>query len=259
MAARIYTECISHRGSQRPISTLYHVSYHLNQNAHNMSNWVYSREKHAKQNNFALLLMAQLIFILLPAIFEYLQFEWLITAALTLVILVSSYIVTEKPSELAIAIGLAGSAVLIAWLDTSIDHYLLPILNDVAALAFFSYVAIKLGIRRIARFEEVDLNTLFAAVCGFIYLGIIGGFLIELVDLTTALDSFSQPMLDSFSYLYFSFVTITTLGYGDITPVTSSARAISIVLAISGQMYITIVIAVIIGKLLGGQYPAADD
>jgi len=59
--------------------------------------------------------------------------------------------------------------------------------------------------------------------------------------------------------LYFSFVTITTLGYGDITPVTQTARAISIVLAISGQMYITIIIAVIIGKLLGPSLPSADD
>jgi len=51
-------------------------------------------------------------------------------------------------------------------------------------------------------------------------------------------------------YLYFSFVTLTTLGYGDITPVSSFAKSITILIAITGQLYLTILIAFLVGKFL---------
>jgi len=54
----------------------------------------------------------------------------------------------------------------------------------------------------------------------------------------------SQPFWE---YLYFSFVTLTTLGYGDIAPVTSAARVLSGFEAIVGQFYLTILVAALVG------------
>jgi hypothetical protein len=51
-------------------------------------------------------------------------------------------------------------------------------------------------------------------------------------------------------YLYFSFVTLTTLGYGDITPVSAFAKSLTIFIAITGQLYLTILIAMLVGKYL---------
>ncbi len=48
--------------------------------------------------------------------------------------------------------------------------------------------------------------------------------------------------------LYYSFVTMTTLGYGEILPVTDQARAITILLSILGPMYVAILIAMLVGK-----------
>jgi hypothetical protein len=48
-------------------------------------------------------------------------------------------------------------------------------------------------------------------------------------------------------YLYFSFVTITTLGYGDITPIGSQAASLAILEAVTGQMYLVVVVAWFVG------------
>ena len=53
--------------------------------------------------------------------------------------------------------------------------------------------------------------------------------------------------------LYFSFVTITTTGYGDIIPLAPIAKTLAIFLAVFGQLYLTVVIAILIGKYLSGR------
>ena len=45
------------------------------------------------------------------------------------------------------------------------------------------------------------------------------------------------------SYLYFSFVTLTTLGYGDIAPVTPLARSLAVLVAVTGQLFVAVMLA----------------
>ena len=63
--------------------------------------------------------------------------------------------------------------------------------------------------------------------------------------------SFSYPdilaKLDFASFNYFSFVTMTTLGYGDISPVSPPARAMAITQAITGQVYLAVLVARLVG------------
>ena len=201
-----------------------------------------------------MLLIAQIVVILLPAFFDYLNLDWVATLAFTLVIVVSGYIVTDTRRELFTAIGLAFLAILAMWIDAATPGTFFSLAGNVSALAFFMYAGIKLAGKHLARMEKIDLNVLYAAISGFIFLGIIGGFLVKIIDLTTADMAFSVDFVnDQYAYFYYSFVTITTLGYGDILPLTPTAQAISVLLAISGQMYITVVIAVIVGKLIGSR------
>ena len=54
-------------------------------------------------------------------------------------------------------------------------------------------------------------------------------------------------------YLYFGFITLSTVGYGDITPTAPLARSLTIFVALGGQLYLVIVMAMIIGKFLNSQ------
>jgi voltage-gated potassium channel Kch len=52
-------------------------------------------------------------------------------------------------------------------------------------------------------------------------------------------------------FQYFALVTLTTLGYGEITPITPAARSIASLISVSGQLYVAIVIALLVGKFSG--------
>ena len=57
-----------------------------------------------------------------------------------------------------------------------------------------------------------------------------------------------QPLRDQMEgFIYYSFVTMTTLGYGDITPITPPAAALSYMQAVAGQLYMAVTIARVVG------------
>jgi hypothetical protein len=62
--------------------------------------------------------------------------------------------------------------------------------------------------------------------------------------------SFNITSSSSQDLLYFTFITLTTIGYGDISPLSDVARNLAVILGLIGQFYNTIIIAIIIGKFL---------
>jgi hypothetical protein len=74
--------------------------------------------------------------------------------------------------------------------------------------------------------------------------------------------SFSHPdtiaKLDFNSFSYFSFVTMTTLGYGDISPVSPAAKSMAITQAITGQVYLAVLVARLVGINIAQQMKKKD-
>jgi len=100
----------------------------------------------------------------------------------------------------------------------------------------------------IGRAGEIDLNTIISSLAGYMLIGYIGGFVAIAISIGYP-ESFNIPgPVMTFEGIYYSFVTMTTLGYGDITPVGPQARSLSILLSITGPMYIAILIAKLVGK-----------
>ena len=100
--------------------------------------------------------------------------------------------------------------------------------------------------------DEVDLNVIISSISGYMAVGLMGAFAFDM--LTTFFPSEFQLVsgaeLDRHDMVYFSFVTMSTLGYGDVVPSGPLARGGAILLTLTGQMYMTMVIAVLIGKFL---------
>jgi uncharacterized membrane protein len=61
------------------------------------------------------------------------------------------------------------------------------------------------------------------------------------------------------AWLYFSFVTMTTLGYGDISPVTATARALAYSQAVFGQFYIAVLVAGLVGAYIARRQSETDN
>lgn len=123
------------------------------------------------------------------------------------------------------------------------------------ALAFVFYMIVCHElIKQIWSASEVDNLTLFGLAAGYISLGFVGYFIYLGVDLNSA-NSFSGLLentqgitLKEDSLLYFSFVTLLTIGYGDIKPLTTLAQKATILVGLTGQFYLIFVTAIVLDR-----------
>ena len=98
--------------------------------------------------------------------------------------------------------------------------------------------------------KEVDINTLISSVSGYVLLGYILGIAVFILEtFSPKYFSFSSDFSIYDSY-YYAFVTMSTLGYGEIVPTNTGGKGMAIFITLCGQFYMAIVVAMIIGKLL---------
>ena len=112
-------------------------------------------------------------------------------------------------------------------------------------------VAVALGAiaRRIGKYPRVNGRTILGALSIYLLLAMLAASLFMTLDAVTAQGFFAQDAGTRPDFLYFSFVTLTTLGYGDLTPLGDLARMLAVVEALVGQLYLVTVIALIVGNL----------
>lgn len=123
---------------------------------------------------------------------------------------------------------------------------------------FFVVIAGKI-VASIFASQELSWDTVFGAICGYLLLGVAFGLTYATIH-TVNPESFQfgdaiRPHLEQrdFSrdiFIYFSFVTLATVGYGDVTPLSIPARTLSWVEAITGQLYLAVLIAGLISALV---------
>jgi hypothetical protein len=112
-------------------------------------------------------------------------------------------------------------------------------------------VAILRGVVRGVRADGgVTVHTMFGVLCIYLLLGMVFSFVYALVGDAASTPFFASGINPTISdYLYFSFATMTTVGYGDLTAATDVGRSMAIAEALAGQIYLVTVVAVIVGNL----------
>ena len=119
-------------------------------------------------------------------------------------------------------------------------------------LAGVIFIAMVIGgiIGLIIKSEEVCRETIYAAILIYLLAALMWAFMYTFLELIDPA-SFNIELNRSGAYLpvfqYYSFVTITTLGYGDITPITDVAKAFSVLEAVVGQLYLVVAVAWLVG------------
>jgi hypothetical protein len=106
--------------------------------------------------------------------------------------------------------------------------------------------------RALWRRQIVDVHTVLGAVCIYVLLGMMFAFVYAAIDALDAAAFFVQTShATTPDFLYFSFVTQTTVGYGDLTAAADLGRALSVLEALIGQLYLVTIIAVLVSRLSG--------
>ncbi|WNC74135.1 potassium channel family protein [Thalassotalea psychrophila] len=153
---------------------------------------------------------------------------------------------------LVIGSVVSGLALMLSWGQTFVELSNSVFYLSVVYISFFGFICFNL-MRFLIRCKRADENVIFAAMCLYIFISNLWMFIYTLIyTINPEAFTFSQQltinqqgnffdMLGVFSY--YSFVTLTTLGYGDISPVGEAARAWVSVESMIGQFYIAIILA----------------
>lgn len=123
-----------------------------------------------------------------------------------------------------------------------------------ALLAVYFILLIISFVSQLVRAEVVNLNLIFATLCLYLIIGLFWGALYALLYQVNP-GSFAGSLLEDppnllVTFNYFSMVTLTTLGYGDITPQTPGAGALCQMEAITGQFFTAVVVAWLVGNFV---------
>ena len=137
-------------------------------------------------------------------------------------------------------------------------------LHVIALLAMFVFLLLATinAFRQIAVGNDISPNRIVGAVCVYLLLGVMWSLAYNVLEYLQP-DSFKgltelvSPVWNP-DWIYFSFVTITTLGYGDITPLTQTARSLTVAEAIVGQFYIAVLVAGLVSAYISSKRDSND-
>ena len=141
------------------------------------------------------------------------------------------------------------------WLTEIFSLSILTTVSKSLSILFFIVIAIYL-IMQVATSREVSLKVIIGSVIGYLLIGMIYSIFIAFImiqdpaafNVIQSPDDTSRAIAHLGDSIYFSFVSLATVGYGDIVPIKPYARSLAIWICISGQLYIAIIIALLVGK-----------
>ena len=192
------------------------------------------------------LLITTLLLLVSTAVSTQFHLPGLIVAIqMTLVALSGVYVASNSRHEIYISIAIGVPWVVTLWLHAQTDWRWSLIVSS-AAGAFFMGYTIYLMLHHIFRAHEVGGELLAGAAAVYFLLGLVWSFLYLMVDRVST-GAFTGNDKTFFDFIYFSMTTLTTLGYGDISPITPVARVLAVLEAAVGVLYT----AILIGRLMG--------
>ena len=208
----------------------------------------------ATQSRFGVLFVSLVLVMFLPSFLPASVTQFGLPLLVTFVMLTALAAVADTRGQRMIGAALAVPTLLFTWLGL-VPGDLTTYLKLAFSLAFLLYVAMAI-FRYVLRAREIDVSTIFAAVSVYFLLAYIWSKAYAIVELAspgsisiTALGTqTSFDAIASSGYLtYFSFVTLTTLGYGDVTPASDLARVLAVNEAALGQLFLVVLVARLVG------------
>ena len=202
-----------------------------------------------KENYFATLLIALLVlFLILPLFAAYQQALAVVSdLVFAMLMMAAIYTLSENRKYLYYALLLGLPAILLRGLSWIYSEQYLWVASFFFGIGLLLFSAFKL-LSFLMQVQKVNQETINAALCVYLSLGVVWGMIY--VSLETLFpgafklaESAKEPSLMVLEMLYYSMVTMSTLGYGDITPVTPFAKNLSALEAIIGQIYLTVLVA----------------
>jgi hypothetical protein len=203
-------------------------------------------------------------------------YGWLLV--LILVSITFQLAAPETDVAQVITIGLQGLTLIAALHVSGVRTWLIHLAAGIAAIALLAAIGVLIGsgelddgagrllgflfvvlaptaivvgiVRQARRDHAITLRTMAGVLCVYLLIGSAFAFAYGIVSVVESGSFFAQqPDGDISDFLYFSFVTLTTTGYGDLTAAQDFGRSLAITEALIGQIYLVTVVALIVGNI----------
>jgi voltage-gated potassium channel len=158
------------------------------------------------------------------------------------------------------------STLVMEWISGILNLPLLLALAKLVNIIFFFVIVVSL-IRQIATARKVSAGVILGSLTGYLLLGLIFSIFIIFI-MQNDPGAFSAPQkqaaeteesISTSIPVYFSFVTLATLGYGDIVPLKPYTRSMATLMTVTGQFYIAIIVALLVGKFSAQNVNFSDE
>ncbi len=208
-----------------------------------------------EQKGFRYLLFFLLLYIFgTPFLAPYKNMAILAHISLSILLFISIYTIQNHRRQRVVAIAIFIPLLFLYWLGI---YDIIPFTRLGSYFLFVVYfgLLVSVYITQLGRFPKISRNVLYAVLCLYLIVGLFWGALYAMVyELSPGsyngilLENAQGGKLDIFNY--FSMVTLTTLGYGDITPQTRGAASLCQLEAVIGQFFTAVVVAWVVGSIV---------
>lgn len=182
----------------------------------------------------------------------------LLDISLSLVLLASMLAVSERLHIAIPSVMLMLVALVLTWVSSVVPELQVRIAAMATVCIVLIYTAIYVS-RNILRRHDVTTNTIFGSLCIYLMIGYIWAFAYSILEVLhpgsfsigplVQLPDFDRQhiFIQMYYFMYYSFMSLTTLGLGEILPATSSARVLTVLEAIVGQVYLVVMVSRLVG------------
>jgi hypothetical protein len=204
---------------------------------------------------YMVLVVAVLSYVLFLPIFSDSKWEFTAFTVLISIILISAtYTIANNVKIGLISLGILIPSLVIMWINLAYPYgNLITIASRILWLALLGIVAFVL-LRDIRNSKgPIPKEVLWSAVALYLIFGLAWAILYSVIELNVP-GSFlhtihpTEPISDT-DFIYYSFVTLATLGYGEILPMTAQAKSFVILEIVTGVLYLAILIAVFLKRV----------
>ena len=216
-----------------------------------------------RRNNFSYLLAGLLIFIIvLPVAYDLglISLRVSIILAICSLLAVGIWSLRGGGRLYSFRMLLVIAGIVLSVLSIARDDDRLLIVSKLLLFVFLM-LAVFNALRQVATGNDINMNRIVGAICVYLMLGVMWSVGYSVLEFSQpgSFGGLTQQIAPAWNpdWIYFSFVTITTLGYGDILPLTQSARSLAFAEAIVGQFYIAVLVAGLVSAYISAQ--AAND
>ncbi len=213
--------------------------------------------RHNLNNNFSFLLVALLVFLIgvpIAVEIQLVSVEIIRAISFSALLAIGLWSLRSSGRAFSAAAAFVVIGIVLNMLFVYNKQVVFHFGSSMALLAFL-FLATVIAMKQIAAGNNISSNRIVGAICVYLMLGVIWALSYGLLEAAIP-GSFGGLAEDAASWswnpdwVYFSFVTLTTLGYGDILPLTIFARTLAFFEAIVGQFYLAVLVAGLVGAYL---------